>query len=61
MIGDGIEVRVVRVGNGEVRLGVIAPADVPVHRREVYEEIRNENQAASALLGAPAAHQQVKP
>jgi carbon storage regulator len=53
MIGDGIEVRVVRVGKGEVRLGVIAPPDVPVHRREVYDEIRRENQTANALLAKP--------
>ena len=50
MIGDGVEVRVVRIGKDEVRLGITAPHDVAVHRREVYEEIRRENQTASALL-----------
>jgi carbon storage regulator len=59
MIGDGIEVRVVRVGNGEVRLGIVAPPEVPVHRREVYDEIRRENQKASALLGAVVKSSQV--
>jgi carbon storage regulator len=49
MIGDGIEVLVVRVTKDGVRLGITAPADVPVHRLEVYTEIRRENQAASAL------------
>ena len=47
MIGDGIEIRVVRAGKDEVRLGITAAADVPVHRLEVYEEIRRENRAAA--------------
>jgi carbon storage regulator len=50
VIGDGIEVRVVRIGKDEVRLGITAPPHVSVHRREVYEEIRRENQSAAALL-----------
>ena len=47
VIGDGVEVRVLRVGRDSVRIGVVAPADVPVHRLEVYEQIRRENQAAA--------------
>jgi carbon storage regulator len=50
VIGDGIEVRVVRIGRDEVRLGITAPPHVSVHRREVYEEIRRENQSAATLL-----------
>jgi carbon storage regulator len=53
MIGDGIEVRVLRIGKDGVRLGVSAPASVPVHRREVYDQIRDENQRAAQ---APAPH-----
>ncbi len=45
-IGDGIEVQVVRIGRDGVRLGVIAPASVPVHRQEVYAQIREANQVA---------------
>jgi len=48
MIGDGIEVRVLRVGRDGVRLGVSAPANVAVHRREVYDTIREENRQAAA-------------
>lgn len=49
IIGDGIEVRVLRVGHDGVRLGISAPAHIPVHRREIYEEIRAANaQAATA-------------
>ena len=43
VIGDGIEVRVLRVGRDAVRIGVSARPDVPVHRLEVYEEIRAAN------------------
>jgi carbon storage regulator len=47
MIGDGIEVRVLRVGRDGVRLGVVAPPDVPVHRHEVYQQIRDANLSAA--------------
>ena len=46
-IGDGIEVQVVRIGRDGVRLGVIAPASVPVHRQEVYAQIREANRVAA--------------
>ena len=49
-IGDGIEVQVLRVGRDGVRLGVVAPPEVPVHRQEVYEQIREANRTAA---GAP--------
>lgn len=46
-IGDGIEVRVLRVGRDGVRLGIVAPPDVPVHRQEIYEQIRDANRSAA--------------
>jgi carbon storage regulator len=54
-IGDRIEVRVLRVGRDGVRIGITAPPDVPVHREEVYEEIREANRAAVAAPVPPAA------
>jgi carbon storage regulator len=51
VIGDGIEVTVLRVGRDSVRIGVTAAADVPVHRREVYDQIRTANAAAVADAG----------
>lgn len=48
VIGDGIEVRVLRVGKSGVRLGITASADVPVHRREVYDSVGASNRAAAA-------------
>ncbi|MGE0813494.1 MAG: carbon storage regulator [Vicinamibacterales bacterium] len=50
VIGDGIEVRIVRTGKDAVRIGVTAPANVPVHRREVYDAVGRANRTAA---GAP--------
>lgn len=55
VIGDGIEVRVLRTGRDAVRLGVSAPADVLVHRREVYDAVRTANQSAAATVLPPIA------
>lgn len=49
MIGDEIEVTVVDIRGDKVRLGINAPQDIPVHRREVYEAIQRENQKATKL------------
>lgn len=46
MIGDGIEVQVLRIGRDGVRLGVVAPPDVPVHRQEIYKQICEANRTA---------------
>ena len=47
VIGDGIEVTVLRVGRDSVRLGVKAARQMPVHRGEIYEAIRQANAAAA--------------
>ena len=49
MIGDDIEVTVVDIRGDKVRLGVNAPRTVSVHRKEVYEAIRKENQSAAQV------------
>ena len=46
MIGDDIEVSVLSVMGEKVRIGIQAPRDVPVFRREVYVEIQSERGAA---------------
>lgn len=48
VIGHGIEVRVLRTGTDAVRIGITAPNDVPVHRREVYDAVCAANQSAAA-------------
>ena len=40
-IGDNIEVLICNVRGGRVRLGILAPVEIPVHRIEVYDEIQN--------------------
>lgn len=41
-IGDDIEVMVVAVFGDDVRIGIKAPKDIPVHRQEVYYAINNQ-------------------
>lgn len=46
MINDNVTVTVVEIRGDKVRLGIEAPKEVPVHRREVYDAIhRNEAQS----------------
>mgnify|MGYP003351696539 FL=1 len=54
VIGDGIEVRVLRTSRDHVRLGISAPSDVTIHRREVFESIRSANAAAAMAADATA-------
>lgn len=49
MIGDDVTITVVDIRGDKVRLGIDAPKHVPVHRQEVYEAIKRENQKASQL------------
>jgi carbon storage regulator len=43
MIGDDIEVSVLDVSRDKIRLGITAPRDVPVFRKEVYVSIKGED------------------
>ena len=64
MIGDDIEITVVDIRGDKVRLGINAPSEIPVHRKEVYEAIKRENRAAAGVkpedianvAGAPSEH-----
>jgi len=49
MIGDTIEVVVVDIRGDKVRLGITAPREISVHRKEVYDQIKRENEAAASL------------
>lgn len=42
-IGDDISITVVEVGTDRVRLGIDAPNEIPVHRKEIYDIIQREN------------------
>lgn len=47
VIGDDIEVSVVEIRGDQVKLGIVAPKTVKVHRREVFDAIQAENKAAA--------------
>ena len=49
IIGDDVVVTIVDIRGDKVRLGIQAPQDVPVHRQEVYEAIKRENEKAARL------------
>jgi carbon storage regulator len=52
MIGDDIEVSVLSIMGEKVRIGIQAPRDIPVFRREVYLEIKQETEAARGTAEA---------
>lgn len=45
MIGDDIKIMVVSILGNKVRLGITAPRETTVHRQEVYEAIKRENES----------------
>lgn len=51
MIGDNVEITIVDIRGDKVRLGINAPTSVAVHRKEVYEAIKRENEQASQMRG----------
>jgi len=53
MIGDDIELTVVDIRGDKVRLGIKAPPHIAVHRKEVYDAIKQENEEAARLDGLP--------
>jgi carbon storage regulator len=49
MIGDDVVITIVDIRGDKVRLGIEAPTDIPVHRQEVYEAIKRENERATRV------------
>ncbi|TYQ15019.1 UNVERIFIED_CONTAM: carbon storage regulator CsrA [Acetivibrio alkalicellulosi] len=47
VIGDNIEITIVEVQGDQVRIGINAPKNVSIHRKEVYLEIQSENKRAA--------------
>ena len=53
MIGDSVTVTVLGVKGNQVRVGVNAPRDVAVHREEIYERIKREEQEGTSRSTRP--------
>ena len=51
MIGDDVSITVLGVKGNQVRIGIDAPKDVPVHREEIYERIQTEQNGNSGANG----------
>lgn len=47
MIGDDVRIVIVGVDRDQVKVGIEAPREVPVHRSEIYEEIQRSNRSAA--------------
>ena len=59
MVGDDVVVEVIEVSGSSVRIGIAAPKSIPVYREEIWNAVREENQAAagaapSELPGTPS-------
>jgi carbon storage regulator len=48
MIGDNIIVAIIGVSGSYVRIGISAPKDITVHRKEIFEQIRREQLPVSS-------------
>lgn len=48
MIGDNIEIVVTDIQDGKVKLGIKAPKNIDIHRKEIYIDIQEENKAAAS-------------
>ena len=48
-IGDDIEIKVLSVEGSQVRIGIDAPSNLEIHRKEIYLAIQEENKAAASI------------
>ena len=49
MIGDDIEIVISKIDDGSVKIGIKAPKDIEILRKELYEEIEKENKEATKI------------
>jgi len=49
MIGDDIEIIISKIDDGSVKIGIKAPRDIQILRKELYEEVEQENKEATKI------------
>jgi len=46
IIGKNIEIKIIKTENGKVKIGIEAPKDIEINRKEIFEQIENQNKEA---------------
>ena len=54
MINNNVEITILEVRGDQVKIGISAPKDVPIYRKEVYLQIQEENKASFSPEGLEA-------
>lgn len=54
VINNNIEITVLEIRGDQIKIGISAPKDVPIYRKEVYLQIQQENEAAISVVGLDA-------
>jgi carbon storage regulator len=60
MIGSDIEISIVDIQGDQIRLGIEAPRNITIHRKEVFEEIIKENKQAASVEVNPELIKSIK-
>lgn len=51
VIGDNIEIKILEVVDGKIKIGIEAPRDIRILRKEIYDDVKAENEAAVSSTG----------
>ncbi len=54
VINNNIEISILEVRGDQIKIGITAPKDVPIYRKEVYKQIQEENKASVSAEGLEA-------
>jgi carbon storage regulator len=54
IINNNIEITVLDIRGDQIKLGIAAPKEIPIYRKEVYIQIQNENKQATDISGIEA-------
>ena len=54
VINNNIEITVLDIRGDQIKLGISAPKEIPIYRKEVYIQIQNENKEATDVAGLDA-------